>query len=195
MSTDTASPEDGPPDRVVMLIRHGEKPLHPGRPHGVATDGTRDSHSLTVPGWIRAGGLVGLFAPTHGQPPAPLRRPDAVYGTAVTRTAHSRRSLQTVTPLAARLGLDVVEKYGEGDEKALAHELRKGTGTALVAWHHQTLGEIIGHLGRVDPAPPQTWPEERYDVVYVLAGGGHEWRFSQVPQLLLTGDLPDPIGG
>ena len=51
-----------------MLIRHSEKPLHPsGSPHGVNPDGQHDPHSLTVTGWIRAGTLVELFAPSRGE--------------------------------------------------------------------------------------------------------------------------------
>ena len=183
----------GSTDRVVMLIRHAEKPERSGRPHGVADDGTHDDHSLTVQGWVRAGALAGLFAPPHREPMRPLRRPDAVYGPAVNDDTPRRRSVQTVTPLAGRLGLDVVESFGEGDEKALAHALRHGRGAALVAWHHQTLRDIVGHLGRVEPAPPADWPDERFDVVYVLTGQGKQWRFAQVPQLLLPGDLPHPI--
>ena len=34
-----------------------------GRPHGVAKDGTHDTHSLAVQGWVRAGALAGLFGP------------------------------------------------------------------------------------------------------------------------------------
>jgi hypothetical protein len=61
---------------MIILIRHAEKPLHTsGSPHGVNQQGQLDPHSLTVTGWIRAGALVGLFAPSHGQPRAELRRP------------------------------------------------------------------------------------------------------------------------
>ena len=103
-------------NRMIMVIRHAEKPLHPsGSPHGVNPDGREDPHSLTVTGWIRAGALVELFAPTRGDPPAELRRPDTIYASAYAG-GHSKRSMQTVTPLAARLGLQVVKRYAAGDE-------------------------------------------------------------------------------
>src|SRR6187551_3128683 len=57
--------------RMIMLTRHAEKPLHPaGSPYGVNPQGQQDPHSLTVNGWIRAGALVALFAPSRGEPPA-----------------------------------------------------------------------------------------------------------------------------
>ncbi len=64
---------------MIMLIRHAEKPLHPSdSPHGVDPDGREDPHSLTVTGWIRAGALVELFAPSRGDSLAELASPDIV---------------------------------------------------------------------------------------------------------------------
>jgi hypothetical protein len=182
-------------DQLIMMIRHGEKPEHSGRPHGVSADGDRDGHSLTVEGWVRAGALVELFAPGRGDPPAPLRRPDAVYATCY-RGGHSKRSVQTVMPLAARLGLGVIDYFKEGEEYALARELSHRPGTALVSWHHNSMPAIAKHLDRVSPAVPKHWPEERYDVVWTFTrddDGG--WQFLEVPQMLLPGDLVYAIAG
>ena len=83
---------------MIMLIRHAEKPLHPSHsPHGVNPDGQEDAHSLTVTGWMRAGALVELFAPSRGDSPAELRRPDTIYASAYAG-GHSKRSMQTVSP-------------------------------------------------------------------------------------------------
>jgi broad specificity phosphatase PhoE len=178
--------------RMIMLIRHAEKPLHPDGPCGVTPHGQEDPHSLTVTGWIRAGALVQLFAPAHGDPPAGLRRPDTIYATAHAG-GHSKRSIQTVDPLASRLGLEVVTRYAEGDEAHLAKELGTRAGVTLVAWHHESIHSIGHHLGAVDPPVPESWPADRFDVVWTFTPDGHGWRFAQVPQLLLPGDLADPI--
>ena len=179
--------------RMIMLIRHAEKPLHPsGSPHGVNPDGQQDPHSLTVTGWIRAGALVELFAPSHGDSSAELRRPDTIYASAHAG-GHSKRSLQTVGPLAARLGLEVVKRYGAGDEAHLAKEISTRPGATLIAWHHEALHKIPQHLGEVDPLPPDYWPPDRFDVIWTFTHDGDGWRFTQVPQLLLPGDLPYPI--
>lgn len=179
--------------RMIMLIRHAEKPLHPSSsPHGINPDGREDPHSLTVTGWIRAGALVELFAPTRGDPPAELRRPDTIYASAYAG-GHSKRSMQTVTPLAARLGLQVVKRYAAGDENHLTKEVSTRPGATLIAWHHEALHKIPQHLGEVDPLPPDYWPPDRFDVIWTFTRDGDGWRFTQVPQLLLPGDLPYPI--
>jgi hypothetical protein len=180
-------------NRVVMLIRHAEKPLHPaGSPHGVTPDGRHDPQSPTVTGWIRAGGLVELFAPSRGEPPAGLRRPDTIYASAYAG-GHSRRSLQTVGPLAARLGLEVIKRYADGDEAHLTKEISTRPGATLIAWHHEALPRFGDLLGEVHPIPPHRWPHDRFDVIWTFTPDVHGWRFAQVPQLLLPGDLPYPI--
>jgi hypothetical protein len=178
--------------QVIMVIRNAEKPNHTGSPHGVTAEGEFDHHSLTVNGWIRAGALVGLFAPFRGEPPAGLRRPDTVYGSAF-EEGHSKRSVQTVTPLAARLGLDVVRRYTAGDEAHLAKELSARPGAAVVCWSHEATHKIIEHLGEVTPLPPTHWPADRYDLVWTFTRTTDGWTFAQIPQMLLPGDLPYPI--
>jgi hypothetical protein len=179
--------------RMIMLIRHAEKPLHPSRsPHGVDPEGQHDPHSLTVTGWVRAGALVELFAPSRGNPPTELRRPDTIYASAHAG-GHSKRSLQTVGPLASRLGLETVKRYATGDEAHLAKEISTRPGATLIAWHHEALHKIAHHLGEVHPTPPHCWPADRFDLIWTFTPDGHGWRFAQIPQLLLPGDLPYPI--
>ena len=181
-------------DCMVMLIRHAEKPLHPaGSPHGVTPEGQHDPHSLTVTGWVRAGALVELFAPSRGNPPAGLRRPDTIYASAHAG-GHSKRSLQTVGPLAARLGLDVIKRFAAGDEARLTEEISARPGTTLIAWHHEALPHFGEHLGEVHPTPPRHWPHDRFDVIWTFTPDDNGvWHFAQMPQLLLPGDLPYPI--
>jgi hypothetical protein len=180
-------------NRMIMVIRHAEKPLDSSDgPYGVDPDGREDSHSLTVTGWIRAGALVELFAPSGGEPPTQLRRPDTIYASAYSG-GHSKRSVQTVRPLAARLGLEVIKRYAAGDEARLVKEISARPGTTLVAWHHEAVHQIAYHLGQVDPAPPDHWPHDRFDIIWIFTPTAHGWRFEQVPQLLLPGDLPYPI--
>jgi hypothetical protein len=194
----TPDNQDSPPSpadatRMIMVIRHAEKPLHPvGSPYGVTPHGEEDPHSLTVTGWTRAGALAQLFAPAHSEPPLGLRRPDSIYASAHAG-GHSKRSIQTVAPLAARLGLEIVKSYAAGDEAHLAKEVGTRAGATLIAWHHEAIHSICHHLGTVDPSPPDHWPADRFDVVWTFTLEGHRWRFTQVPQLLLPGDLPHPI--
>lgn len=188
---------DGGPDRL-MIIRHAEKPTGSGAPYGVTETGERDDKSLTIQGWSRAGALIGLFAPRDGDGhPAPVRpglaRPARIFAADPSGGA-SKRPKETVTPLAAALGTSLDLRFAKGQEAALAAALRTASGPTLVSWEHQNIAAIIAHLGPVTPKPPTTWPGSRFDVVYVFDRHGEGWKFSQVPQLLLAGDSPHPIG-
>jgi hypothetical protein len=169
-----------------MIIRHAEKPDEV-TPHGVRPDGTPDTHSLTAAGWARAVALAELFASARNRPPKGLRRPDAVYA-ALGGKSGSLRPVQTVVPLAARLGRSVITRYGKGAETHLAAELAARGGVTLVCWQHGSIPDIVNGLGCVTPAPPASWPRSRYDLVWILTRNGDIWQFSEVPQLLLAGD-------
>lgn len=175
---------------VLMLIRHAEKPIGETGALGVTETGIASAGSLTVGGWTRAGALVALFAPSHGEPPPGLFRPTAIWA-ASPRGDLGQRPEQTVVPLAARLGLSVNTRFGKGQEIDLAAALMSGHGAALVAWQHEEIPTIIAHLGSITPLPPPQWSADRFDVVWVFARTSVGWTFSQVPQLLLAGDRAD----
>jgi hypothetical protein len=192
MST-SGQPSTDPSSATLMIVRHAEKPLTDGPPGGVDADGHADKHSLTTTGWARAGALVELFASTRNPPPPGLARPDAMYA-ALHGDGESKRPMQTLIPLAARLGQTINTRFGQGQEASLAAELRTRTGSTLISWEHKAITTIVGRLGPITPTPPTSWPDDRYDVVWVLtADGTSGWNFQQVPQLLLAGDSPDPI--
>src|SRR5258708_2028088 len=179
-----------------MIIRHGEKPLGGNPPHGVTWDGAPDAKSLTVQGWARAGALVALFAAPGGSPPD-LGLPDVIY--ASSPSGPSKRPLQTVAPLAEKLGLKPKTSFTKGDEKALAAAVLKASGTVLISWQYEKIPKIVQHLtadARTTQKVPQEWPDDRFDVVWLLTrtgGSGEPWRFAQIPQRLLAGDKPEPI--
>jgi hypothetical protein len=170
-----------------MLIRHAEKPVGSGTPYGITSNGKRDSESLTVLGWQRAGALVELFAPARGSVRHGLVKPKALF--AADPHHASKRPLETITPLAARLNLPVSQSIKNSRTKDIGHLLRGTPGPSLTAWQHQDLPSIAGHLGTVKPAVPQHWPGSRFDIVWVFTRQGDgSWAFTQVPQLLLAGD-------
>lgn len=68
-------------------------------------------------------------------------------------SAGSKRPAQTVTPLAARLGLALETTWKKDDTAALAAALRTTTGCTLVAWEHELIPDILSHLGSIDPPP------------------------------------------
>lgn len=184
------------PDKI-MIIRHGEKPAGGNRPPlGVTVDGEPDAKSLSVQGWIRAGALVVFFGVPGGSPPE-LDVPDVIY--ASSPSGPSKRPLQTVAPLAAKLGLTPKTSFTKGDEKALAADVLKASGTVLISWQYEQIPKIVQHLtgdAGTTQKVPKEWPADRFDVVWLLTPTGKPgkpWRFSQIPQRLLAGDKPTPI--
>ena len=180
-----------------MFIRHGEEPgSHGDAPYGVTEAGALDPESLSVRGWTRAGALVGLFDPRGADGrPLPTRpelsRPSAILA-CDPRQNHSKRSLQTVTAVAAALNLGVDSSFTATQTAAVADSLAAVAGSTLVAWRHEQITDIISALPGVTPAPPPSWPSSRYDLIYVLTRDGDQWCFAQVAQMLLAGDGPAP---
>ena len=103
----------------IMIIRHGEKPGDGTR--GVDASGAHDADSLTVRGWQRAGALPQVF----GLRPE-LTAPRFVF--ACFQSKHSQRALDTVTPLADRLGLRVNTSVARDDETRMASVARSCAG-------------------------------------------------------------------
>ena len=180
------------PPTKVMLIRHGEKQVN-GPPVGVTEDGTQDKHSLIVRGWQRAGALIPFFL----RPPDPhIVTPTKIYASNVAPAplivdgidiSKSLRPQETVTPLAEKLALQITTPYTVGQEATLVADIQHDNGIVLVAWEHKHIPLIAQPLC---PSAPGTWPDDRFDVVWVLdfAANG-TYTFSEINQSLLTGDV------
>jgi broad specificity phosphatase PhoE len=177
------------PPLIVMLVRHAEKQPDDPPPFGINEDGSADKHSLTARGWQRAGALVEFFA----SPSLPIVSPDVIYATAVDTSesvgddSKSLRPQETVTPLARRLGLSLKAPFVVGQEAALAKKIESQTGFVLVAWEHKHIPLIAAAL---KAKTPTAWPEDRFDLVWLLTRGDRGYKFRAVPQLLLDGDAP-----
>lgn len=180
----------------ISLIRHGEKQLGDGPPHGVSVDGILDPQSLTARGWQRAGALVGLFVPRpdqagHGMLPTPTH----LFASELGVHSQSRRPIETLQPMADRLGLPIDEPFLQDDLDGLVQAARGCDGDVLIAWEHKRIPLIANRLVGDASTVPQVWPDDRYDLVWVLEPDptSGDFRLRQVPQLLLAGDRPEPI--
>ncbi|GAA4856911.1 hypothetical protein GCM10023201_59280 [Actinomycetospora corticicola] len=178
------------PGTTIMIVRHAEKPA--GSTKGVDADGSADEEGLTARGWSRAGALATLFAPLVGPVRAGLVRPTALLASDPGSDG-SRRPEQTLTEVSATLRLPVSATIRKSDHAGIAAALVAAGGAPLVAWQHQDIPGIVAALGTVAPTPPAVWPGDRFDVVWILRAQGDGWSFTQVPQLLLAGDSPEPI--
>jgi hypothetical protein len=61
----------------------------------------------------------------------------------------------------------------------------------LVSWEHKAIHQIVTGLG--GPRSPD-WPDDRFDMVFVLDRTGAGWDLTQVPQMLLAGDSDARFG-
>lgn len=188
----------------IMVIRHAEKPgSYAGASYqGVQADGKANKEALVTLGWERAGGLVTLFAPPWG-PAAGLSVPTKLFAADPAEKGKvkggddepSQRPYETITAVAAKLGLTIDVSYAKEKYKHVADAALACDGVMLIAWQHQDIPAIGAHLlkhtGATGIALPTNWPEDRYDLVWVFdrpAGSGPITAFTQVPQLLLAGD-------
>lgn len=170
---------------TIMFIRHAEKPDKGHK--GVTPDGEHDEHSLSVRGWTRAGALAALFA----QPArtSPLTTPTRVIATAPSGSYKSKREHDTALPTAQRLGLSIEAVPLPDTYSALVSTIESSEGASLVVWHHGHLPEFVSTFAiKNADEVPSIWPEERFDLVWVLHPEGDQYVWSDIPQDLLEGD-------
>ena len=181
------------PAQKLMFIRHAEKPSTGVA--GVTLQGAANAEELIVQGWQRAGALARFFAPLKGSPAPGLLTPQALFASQIAHHSESLRPQHTILPLSQPIGVTIQTPEPKGKEKDLAKILEKQTVPTLIAWEHQDIPTIINHLAKNKTLCPQTWTGTRFDMVWVLdrSDATSPWSFSQVPQMLLAGDSPDPI--
>jgi hypothetical protein len=184
-----------PTTAKIMIIRHAEKPPDSGQPFGVTAQGNQDPESLVIEGWQRSGALACLFAPTSGplQDPA-LATPQFLFASHSKSGGGSNRPLETITPLASKLGL-IPQTHKKSDLEKVAADAMACGGVALVSWQHEDIPSIANLIVGNSTTVPQTWPGARFDVVWVfdLDPSSNSYSFKQVPQCLLAGDSPASI--
>lgn len=190
VTVETAGPQ------TVMFIRHGEKPGDDGPPHGIDHDGERDPHALSVRGWTRAGALASHFTrlPNPSQPQ--LVVPQRIIATKASADYHSKRELNTATPLARRLGIAVDTSFAHDEAAQLSMSVLQDARPALIVWHHGSMVDLvktfpIGNVGDI----PAKWPHGRFDLIWVLTRAPEQptFHFTALPQDLLDGDSPNPL--
>lgn len=151
--------------REVLLIRHGEEP-----DKGI---------DLNEQGRRRAAALAGLFSSRF----APPR-----FLFAARPTSHTRRSVETLEPLAASLKLHIDDTFDDQEFALLARALTHPTydrANVLVCWQHATLPELAHALG---VAKPPRWADKNYDRIWQITYGPQGAALSDLAQALLPED-------
>lgn len=172
---------------TVIIVRHAEKP-EPGESHGVDHKGRPTDHGLTPRGWARSGALAARMA-YAGNPGDAIIRPQQVYATATDPHHASDRPRLTAHGIAQRLDLDMLDHLGRGDESKLAAEVRDSGKHTLVVWDHGHIPDLAHAFGMATGVDvPSVWPEDRFDLYWVLTPGDDGYALAILPQELLAGD-------
>lgn len=173
-----------------MFVRHGEKPSDDNSVKGVSESGAPDPNELSVRGWQRSGALVRLFAPPNGQFSHPaLATPHVIFACAHTDNCKSLRSEHTVLLLAQYLNKKLNLQYTKKQEKAIAKDATGSDGVVLIAWEHEVIPDIANAIVNDESTCPQKWHDSRFDLVWVLDAQHSGWKFTQVDQMVLPGDV------
>ena len=174
---------------LVIIARHAEKP-EPDGPHGTDHHGRPSGHGLTPRGWARSGALAVRLS-YAGQHDDQLVKPGRVYATATDPHHDSDRPRLTAHGIAKRLGLPMLDHLGRGDESKVGSEVSTADETTLVVWDHGHIPD----LARAFPlAPgvnvPDAWPDDRFDLFWILTPSDEGYHLSVIAQDLLAGDAP-----
>ena len=139
-----AEPNKNLPQRVI-LIRHGEKP---DKGDDLSPRGYQRARCLADHFSSHAYNVTHLFAYTDH----PTKRP-----------------VETLTPIANKLGLQIDTRAGRDDIDDLIDHIKKldTNATAVVCWEHKVIRDIAKALG-VDHAPD-----------YYSDDFDHEWRIRE----------------
>lgn len=172
---------------IVVIARHAEKP-ESGGPHGVDHEGKPSGRALTPRGWSRSGALAVRMAHA-GAAGDSIPRPQAVYATATDPHHESDRPRLTAKGIAQRLDLDLLDHLGRGDEDKLVKEILGAGVPTLVVWDHGHIPALTNAFPLASGVDvPTAWPEDRFDLFWLLSPGANGYTLTILPQELLAGD-------
>ncbi|HEX3998984.1 MAG TPA: histidine phosphatase family protein [Pirellulales bacterium] len=166
-----AHDRSAPGPRVVMIIRHAEKP---------EKEGEKDPN-LSKRGFERAEALAKAI-PEH------FPKPDFLIATK--RSKSSNRPAETITPLSNALHEPIEAKFKDDDYARVAREVLSDPKYAgkvvLIAWHHGKIPELAKALGAKDA--PAKWKSSVFDRVWEIDYQNGTATLKNLPENALPGD-------
>ncbi len=159
----------------VIVLRHAEK-----------IDDTNPN--LSPRGQQRAAALVD-FILTH--PKLSVFGPPVAIFATEPRSGGSLRAIQTVTPLADKLGVLINSDFAKKEVIALVSSVLQNPKfdhrTVVISWVRDFIPSVVRQFGA--HAAPLTWESNIFDRVWVLKwSSSGEVSFEDLPQHLLPGD-------
>ena len=189
---------------TILIIRHAEKPVKNGD-SGVNDSGAADPESLTPRGWQRSGAWAELFVPALDQQ-SMLPRPVALFASnpdhrddeaeADGEKGKSRRPLQTITPLADKLKIKVIDSIKKRDVQTVAAQAIAAPGVALICWQHELIIDIVDAFSPTPHNVPDKVARRSVQCHFpssVVPMSHRPGEFQQIVPILLQDDLLDPI--
>lgn len=138
----------------ILLMRHAEK------------TGALDDIHLSAAGQARAAALADYVPAAFGTPG---------FLIATSPSKRSIRPIETIAPLAARLGKQVTAVHADDAYGELAAELLWNPAFAgaliVVCWHHGKIPKLARALGAVRGSYPDPWSEGVFNVILDLTYG------------------------
>jgi hypothetical protein len=120
--------------KQIIIIRHGEK-------------SPKDMINLSKRGIIRSECLIDYFI----HPKGPYNSPDIIYAQKQAIYFSSKRSYETVIPLARALNKTIITKYYKQEIKELINDIVHNPDyeqkTILISWEHMAIVEIAREIG------------------------------------------------
>ncbi|MEM6721924.1 MAG: hypothetical protein AAF611_21530 [Bacteroidota bacterium] len=168
--------------KEILIIRHAEKPAD------------TSNENLSTKGYERAAALAYYLPDAFGTI-------DHIFAAGAGPNSPSERPIETVTPLANRLGEKVHQKFLKDDYQAMVTHIlgddEYTNSVITIAWQHTDIEAIATAFGTKD-VPTTPWPEDCFDLVWKLTYNGDQtYTLAQIPQLLLYGDtdttIVDPV--
>ena len=124
------------------------------------------------------------------------RTPDAIFAAGIGPGSESKRSVQTAAPLAELLkvsrGTPFVTTYLRRETEPLVRDVLRCSGVVLICWQHRRIPAIARLIAPGLADIPPVWPENRFDLLWILERIDDNWRFTRRAQRLLAGDAAEP---
>jgi hypothetical protein len=83
----------------------------------------------------------------------------------------------------------VRHEFARGDDASLVDAVLSVPDAALICWGHEPIPGIARKIAGSLEGIPEKWPARRFDLIWILDRFDDSWRFSQIDQMLLPGDV------
>lgn len=132
----------------LLVLRHAEK------------TGKKSDHHLSPEGQERAERLAAYIPKEFGKPD---------FLIAANRNKYSDRPVDTLKPLAAALGLGIIDHLEDEDAPGLVALMRDDPAFSgklgVISWRHSDLPSLIAALGAAPGTYPDPWEEDLYALI------------------------------